>query len=47
MVELDTRNPNAIKLYKKFGFVEYKTESNDKKGNKVFLRVNAKDILYP
>ena len=46
MVELDTRNPNAIKLYKKFGFVEYKTESNDKKGNKVFLRVNAKDILY-
>jgi diamine N-acetyltransferase len=46
MVELDTRNPNAIKLYKKFGFVEYKTEPNDKKGNKVFLRVNAKDILY-
>jgi diamine N-acetyltransferase len=45
MVELDTRNPNAIKLYKKFGFVEYKTEPNDKKGNKVFLRVNVKDIL--
>jgi diamine N-acetyltransferase len=46
MVELDTRNPNAIKLYKKFGFVEYKTEPNDKKGNKVFLQVKAKDILY-
>ena len=42
MVELDTRNPIAANLYKKIGFVEYKREPNDKKGDKVFLRLITK-----
>jgi len=42
MVELDTRNTIAANLYKKIGFVEYKKEPNDKKGDKVFLRLNIK-----
>lgn len=45
IIELDTRNTIAVKLYQKFGFVEYKREHNDKKGDKIFLRANAKDVI--
>lgn len=45
IIELDTRNTIAFKLYQKFGFVEYKREHSDKKGDKIFLRSNAKDFI--
>jgi diamine N-acetyltransferase len=42
-VELSSKNANAIKLYKQFGFFEYR----ERKGEKAYLRAHAKDILYP
>ena len=45
IIELDTRNTIAFKLYQKLGFVEYKREHNDKKGDKIFLRAKAKDFI--
>lgn len=41
-IELSSKNANAIKLYKKFGFEEYK----ERKGDKAYLRVHTKDIIF-
>ena len=41
-IELSSKNANAIKLYKKFGFNEYK----ERKEDKAYLRVYTKDIIF-
>jgi ribosomal protein S18 acetylase RimI-like enzyme len=44
MIELSSKNKDAIKLYKKFGFIE---DIRIVKGDKtIYLIINVKDIIY-
>ena len=46
MIELSSKNKDAIKLYKKFGFIEDSRIVKDKGDKTIYLIINTKDIIY-
>ena len=46
MIELSSKNKDAIKLYKKFGFIEDSRIVKDKGDKTIYLIINVKDIIY-
>jgi GNAT superfamily N-acetyltransferase len=46
IIELSSKNKDAIKLYKKFGFIEDSRIVKDKGDKTIYLIINVKDIIY-